>query len=395
MQDPIVRHIYVKIHRSFVHLAQYGHGENIIIRSARSSPSSSFVSNHGDSHQQSLSNTSTSSISGQPKPSSSSMSLLADRNRLSKLIIFVPGNPGVLGVYHDFLVTLYRTLNKPSNKGDNPVILAMSHNNFDHPDHCDYRADERICIEESELSFVEKTKLDAYKDPHEIELQVMNKLIILKRLLKLDLRRANENACKLVFVGHSIGCYVLLRLLQDRTLAKFHAGSILVHPALENLATTEKGAAISRYFAFKLDYVMHLMAYVMEKVLPKWAKLNITKWLCSPELVESSSNTVLESIAQMASPLTLTAIIEMAKSELANVKGLDHETMIKPHASKLKLIYTIGDHWVNGANRLELSERYPELHIEEQQTLHAFVMDPNVVTNYAIKIGIFIQDIFE
>lgn len=393
MSEPVVRHFYARIRGSFVHLVQYGQDHGIV-RSSHSSPSSSFTSGNQDSlRQQPSSNSST--LHTAPRSSLSPMSSLSGKSTPSKLVIFVPGNPGVLGVYHDFLVTLYKTLSKPSDESNNPVILAISHNNFDHPDHCDFQVDERITIEENELSFVEKAKLDTYHDPHDVELQVVNKLIILKRLLTQDSAQATIGSCKVVFVGHSVGCYVILRVLQDKTLARLNAGSVLIHPALENLAKTEKGAEVGRLFALKLDYLMRLVAYALETVLPKWTRVSVAKWFCSRELVESSSSVVLESIAQMVCSNTLRALIEMAKSELVHVKDLDHETLVKPHAKKLKLIYTVGDHWVNEAGRQQLAELYPELCIEEQRTLHAFVMDPNVVTSYAIKVGAFLRELLD
>lgn len=376
MQEPTIRHFYVKVNKSFVHLVQYGHHENIIKSAA--SPSSGNSS----------ANSSSASSAGHS-------TLLADQHKLRKLIVFIPGNPGMLGVYHDFLSTLYKTLSNPSAKSEDPVILAISHNNFDHPDHCDYRADERVCLEENELNFVERSALEDNQDPHQVELQIMNKLIILKRLLKVNLRQADPDSCKIVFIGHSFGAYIALRLLQDRSIAQAHAGSILVHPALENLAKTEKGVVMARYLAFKADILLKLMAHVIDNFLPKSFKMQLTKWNCSPEFVKTSSSMVMESVAQMACPKSVLALVQMARSEFETVKDLDHKKLVKPHIGKLKLLYSIGDHWANEASRIELAGSYPELHIEEHQAMHAFIMDPNVVMNYAIKIGMFIQDFFE
>lgn len=251
MYEPTVRHYYVKLNKSFVHLVQYGHHENIIRSPVQSS--SNRASSEGPNNSSLL--------------AANHTTLLADRNKLKKLIVFVPGNPGILGIYHDFLSSLYKTLSKPSNRGDDPVILAIGNNNFDHPDHCDYSADERICVEENGLNFVEKSTFGNNQEPHQVELQIMSKMIILKRLLKANLCQTDVDSCRLTFVGHSFGAYIILRLLQDRTLAQAHAGSILIHPALENLALTEKGTILSRYFALKLDYVLRFVAYVAEKVI--------------------------------------------------------------------------------------------------------------------------------
>lgn len=350
--DPLIRHSYVQVNNSIVHLVQYCSKENDFLKfkSSQTSP--------------------------------------------SKIVVFVPGNPGVLGIYHDFLVNLFKSFNSSSTPKDskenvNYTILAIGHNNFDHPDHVQYKTAERTIIEENELNFVEKTLADYHtNEPHHIELQVLNKIIILKRLVDLE-------DVKVAFVGHSIGCYVILRILQDSPICQAHEGSVLIHPALENLATTRKGSECVQLFNYKLDYLLMLVAYVIDLLFPKQAKLMIAKWYCTSELVNQSSNVVLESITQIVSPKTLRALFEMAKSELQLVKNLNPETMIKPQSSRLKLIYAIDDHWVNTDNRQVLLETNPDLHIEEQPKMHAFVMDPPTVMDYSVKVAMYIRDFFE
>ena len=205
----------------------------------------------------------------------------------------------------------------------------------------------------------------------------------------------DKNNCKIAFVGHSMGCYVILKLLQDKALAAAHTGSILAHPTLENLALTKKGTMLVNFFALKLDLLAQLVACGVEKFVPKSMILDVAKWSCSREFVSSASSIVIDSIAQLVDSTTLIALIGMAKSELASIGDLNHRKLIKPHASKLKLIYAIDDHWVNAGNRLELAQLYPELHIEEQQTMHAFIMDPEAVSRYSIKFGMLIEDFFE
>lgn len=442
MQEPSLRHSYVQLNRSFVHLVQYGCSENLV-RSSTVSPNSSQINitpsaTHNTTPKaattttnQLAASTTTTTITTRSILGSSNNSSLLDNNSKADrgnhdtisgefasgaaakshqqhssrrnmsfgkktVIIFIPGNPGVLGVYHDFLRAIFRIVDSGSacenkNPDERPTVLAISHNNFDHPDHVEYKAEKRICIEENELNFVEKAIAKKhYNQPHHIELQVLNKLIILKRVLKVDL-----TDCKLVFIGHSIGCYVILRLLQDRSISGTHAGSILIHPALENLALTEKGQFFDRLFNYKFDLIMRSAAFVLDRLLPKKVKLMLTKWICSSDFVQGSSDIVVESCMQLVCQKTLAAIIEMSKSEFAFVKSINHESLIKPHVAKLKLIYAIDDHWVNTENRRELSEHYPELYMEEKPTKHAFIMDPQTVMDYAVKVGIFLQDCIE
>jgi len=371
MSDPIVSHSYVQVHNSLIHLVEYNSDKSWAANSLKSA----LYKGNNKSSESNSSNNSKFDVTRQ------------------NLVIFVPGNPGVLGIYHDFLMHLYRVLSSSYGVGSNkrPTILAISHNNFDHPDHVQYPAVGRVVVDESELNFVERewAKSIGY-DPNHIELQVLNKLIIIKRIL-----RERNYSCPFVFVGHSIGCHVILRLLQDSGISRSHGGSILIHPALENLALTNKGSAYVRLFSYKFDLVVQSIAFIVDKLLPKSAKLVLTEWICPDEFVQSSSKIVLESIAQLGCPRTLSALVGMAKSELELVKDIDTDTLIKPHASKLKLIYALNDYWVNTDNRRVLHEKYSDLYIEEQETEHAFVMNPRTVMDYVVKVGMFVREFME
>jgi len=140
MQNPITKHSYVRINGSFVHLLQYGPGESLI-----KSPSnlSTNTSASNSSNCYSLTNkTSSNSNSFNSYTTENNTILSARESHSQRLIIFIPGNPGVLGLYHDFLESLSRMLSSSSaidGPNNQPTILAISHNNFDHPDHVDYK----------------------------------------------------------------------------------------------------------------------------------------------------------------------------------------------------------------------------------------------------------------
>lgn len=440
MQEPIIRHSYVKINESIVHVTQYGFHENILKH-----PSSQSINSSSPSPRKRANNSSYSTITSQStnstfnktnsscdKANSTSSSNLSNKENVDnltsssidsssgisnntfmydesssnsystssinakKLIIFVPGNPGLLGLYHDFLLSLFRTISGSStspskSKDDYPLILAIAHNNFDHPDHVQYQAEERIFVHENDLNFVERAIAETHlNEPHHIELQVLNKLIILKRMLKV-----NIDSCKVIFIGHSIGGYVILRLLQDKIIASSHEGTVLIHPALENLALTYKGSRFNLFFNYRLDVIGQSIAFILDNILTKWAKLALVRLFCSEDFVRNSSSMALESITQMICQRTYKALVQMAKSELSLIKNINSDALIKPHCSKLKLIYAINDGWVNTDNRKILRELYPDLYMEEQSRLHAFVLDPQTVMDYAIKVGMFVQDFLD
>jgi len=367
MCDIKERHSYVNINRSCVHLIQYGDGDNLF-KSSIGSPTSSI-----DSEK-------------------------ADRGLRKRLVIFLPGNPGILGVYHDFLVLLYKHISSENHRNksgespdEEPTLIAISHNNFDLPGDEGDNIETSVHLTVREEDLDETDKLMAKSNqPNSMELQVLNKLIILKKLLKHNLED-----CQIVFVGHSIGCYVILRLLEDGLIASTHSGSVLIHPALENLAITEKGAFFARVFKYKVDYLISFLAYVADKLIPKSFRISATERRVGlADGDEKQSRRVIEAFSRMICYNELVATIEMAKSEFDRIKDIDHSLLIKPHVERLKLVYAKTDHWVNSNNRQELLSFYPNLHVEEQPTLHAFVMNPKTVIDYADKVDKFIVEFF-
>lgn len=404
--DPVVRHNYVTLNNSYIHLCQYSIYDSILSHPSTwpakpshmhpSEPSRLALpgSNPGYSSRPALgSDVAARQYQQQQQMTPRQRSMIVDEVFMpTKLIVFIPGNPGVLGVYHDFLKKLFHQVTNISfDRSNQPTVLAIGHNNFDHPSHCTFKVEQKVRLEEGDLNFVEREISRSYiRDPHHMELQVLNKLIILKKLLKFSMAE-----CKIIFVGHSIGCYVILKLLQDKVISNAHVGSIFIHPALENLALTPKGQRFDQMFQYNLDTVGKVLAFCMDKLVPRSMKLYLFRYFCSEQFMHEASQICVDSILQLVCSTTYKALVQMAKSELKLVKRINLETMIEPHVDKLRLIYAKDDGWVNENNRLTMRAVYPDLYIEEQDTMHAFIMDPETVTSYSIKVAAMIGNIYD
>lgn len=313
---------------------------------------------------------------------------LLDKDTSSKaikhlLIIFVPGNPGLLGLYHDFLSALLTNLKDQSNV----TILGLSHNNFINVNST-IKNTTTTNIHDSDLNFIEKSIVKSYtNEPHHIELQVLNKILILKKLLNVNLKDVS-----LMFIGHSIGCHVILRLMQEKVISESLISSILVHPALDNIAKTQKGQSISYLFTYKLDTLIKVLAYILDALVPVSIKTIATKYYCPKEMVERCSDIVLNSFQSLGSPKNLVALMQMAKSEFEYIKNSDVNYMIKDHVDKIKIIYSINDGWVDEDCKISLKDNYPSIATEELPTIHAFIMEPSTTTEYASKISIYLRE---
>ena len=355
-----IRHSYVELNGSLVHLVQYGLDHNLLDKpcNRESKPGRQITETE------------------QAKPNGSTSA--QNQTQHEQVLVFFPGNPGILGVYHDFLMLLYDSFESQNTT----AVLAISHNNFDHPTACDYPDEKRLNIE---LNSEEKN-LGESLEPHHLELQVLNKLVILKRLLEF-----NPN-CRLVFVGHSIGCYVILRILQSQTIVARHNGSILIHPALENLTSTFGGMIASYILRAKLDLAIKFILPIFPKVI----KHKLVKFLAfRGESSSFLSEEAQSSLNQLLSKVGLNAVCELAKSEFTVVKHLDHNLLIKPHIEKLRVLYAAIDYWVTSSHVPELRSKYPDLHIEEDATAeHIFFKRKHTLIDYVDRCARFIKDFY-
>lgn len=342
---PLAKHIYVQIRNVLVHCVQYGPKESIIkLSDVR-----------------------------QSRP-----------DKTQNLVVFVPGNPGYWGVYHSFLGDLYQ---KVTESDPDATILVICHNNFDHPDHVKHPVDERIVLSELDILEAESKILDVYKnEPNHTEMNVFIKEIILKRLLEYKL-----DAYKLCFVAHSIGAYCCMRLIEDPQIAVAHAGSVYLHPAVENLATTPKGLKTLTYVQpFMLEYLLLPLAYVIDNFLPRNLKLQLYGTYFPKGYMDEASTIVQESVLQFMTPQSMRALVEMARSEFTCVKDAKL-ALLQSNASKISFIYAKDDYWVNSSFVSKLKESVQGLNLIELPNPHAFTNDKKVVDDYVERTANFIR----
>lgn len=241
-------------------------------------------------------------------------SIRSDADTPDHVVIMVPGNPGIVGYYHDFNVQLCQKLNFLW-PGKKIPIVAISHNNFDYPawNHNGAGSNNlhvlRDCLADQDKPRRASAILN---EPNHIELQIRNKIVILKTIF--DLSRT-----KFTFVGHSIGCYVILEMLQDGDLNARTTQALFIHPALENLAITEKGAFWSTIFKYKIDWLISAFCLFIDSVVPDSVRPRLASLMKSGGEFEKISPEVKNALVQLASYRILQSTVRMAKSEFSNV----------------------------------------------------------------------------
>nr|XP_015212636.1 PREDICTED: lipid droplet-associated hydrolase isoform X3 [Lepisosteus oculatus] len=131
------------------------------------------------------------------------------------LFLVIPGNPGIVGYYETFIQTLYNKL------GQKYPVWAVSQAGH--------------CVPPDNMDMIEDTDTMVIKDVFGLNGQIEHKLAFLKQHVPRDV--------KLVLIGHSIGCYIILEMMKrDPGLRVLK--SVLLFPTIERMAHSPQANAM-------------------------------------------------------------------------------------------------------------------------------------------------------
>ncbi|XP_061890872.1 lipid droplet-associated hydrolase isoform X2 [Entelurus aequoreus] len=160
------------------------------------------------------------------------------------LVLIIPGNPGVVGFYRTFLLTLWSVF------GHHHPVWAVSHAGH--------------CVPPASMDMVQDASSTGARDVFGLDGQIDHKLAFLKKNVPKD--------TKLVLVGHSIGCYIILEILKrDPSLQVVKA--VMLFPTIERMALTPQGKAMTpllchlRYMTYLPIFLLSLLPEVLKRSL--------------------------------------------------------------------------------------------------------------------------------
>lgn len=259
---------------------------------------------------------------------------LGDLSRSNRSIIVIPGNPGLGGFYIPFVHQLYNLFNEEI------FILVISQAGHSPPSKHQFTLKEQI-----------QHKIDTIEE------------IIWKK----------NRQCRLIFIGHSIGSYMVLNFL-DHFQGDFDR-SFLLFPTIERMSESEAGIQFQRSFPLLIS-LLPFLSWIIRWIIP----LQILRhWIISfyfrqtpPEdrsaLIQTVSNDLLNYFS-------MKNILNMAKEEMSVVKQRQDQ-IIERHLNKLVFYYGTNDHWVPQGISDQMRKIYPHGDITQctNEYLHAFVL---------------------
>lgn len=261
--------------------------------------------------------------------------------REEPLVVLIPGNPGIIEYYEDFLLEIYNRFQ------GNIHVCGISHAGHD-----------------------EVWKNPMAPPPNEnwqlygLEGQVRHKLEFVKSFV--------SSSRPLYLVGHSIGAYMALRILGE--LGRLNVRrSFLLFPVFERMR--EAPNARSLVWNARLLKAVTRLVVLLLMVLPEAFKCALVGWYCRT-LPEGIRDRSFAATCTLFTPTVFRLMIDMAEEELQQVKERD-DALIGAHLDRLSFYYGCQDGWCPARFYWEMREAYPkaDLTLCKDNLKHAFVLD--------------------
>lgn len=125
---------------------------------------------------------------------------------------------------------------------------------------------------------------------------------------------------KIILIGHSIGAYIILKLLKEKIRESDIVKSILLFPTIERMAVTPNGRYVTpllNYFKWFAVSTVSLVSY-----LPQSITKSLVQWWFSGRRVHDG---VVDTTLRLLNADTSCNSLEMARCEMDEVTELDED----------------------------------------------------------------------
>jgi len=182
----------------------------------------------------------------------------------------------------------------------------------------------------------------------------------------------------LILIGHSIGCYMILKMLSNDTVNSLMqfctrrsvSKCYLLFPTIERLAQSPNGQfymPLLKYFRWTIPLITLPLLFLPYQI----KRFLIEKYFGSGQLPECT----IEATVKLLSPSSCTNCVYLANTELDSVCNLDIETVGK-NIERLCFYYGTNDAWCPTEYYQTMKSLFPsgEIHLCPHGIQHAFVL---------------------
>ncbi|XP_069461991.1 lipid droplet-associated hydrolase isoform X2 [Ambystoma mexicanum] len=266
-----------------------------------------------------------------------------DLNPPRLLFLIIPGNPGLIGYYRTFMEALYNGLNQQY------PVWGLSH-----AGHCGPPSGMGMMIDAQETELEDVFGLNG---------QIEHKIAFCKKNVPKEV--------KLVLIGHSIGCYIILQMMKRASDLKV-LRSVLLFPTIERMAQSPQGKVMTPVLC-SLRYVLYMPIYLLS-FLPESVKSSLVRFVLRG--IKSVDEASLAASVDLFRVDCVANTMYMGSQEMVKVVDRDNPT-IKQQLKKLIFYYGATDRWCPVQYYHDIRKDFPEgdIRLCDRGFRHAFVLD--------------------
>ncbi|KAI8982153.1 hypothetical protein BDF20DRAFT_818806 [Mycotypha africana] len=241
------------------------------------------------------------------------------------ILLFIPGNPGLVEYYTSFLHGLHKLVASPSFE-----IIGGN--------------------------------------------QIQHKVDCLDQLLKEN----GSNNVNFILMGHSIGSYIAAAVLKRRP--HHHISRVIaLFPTLREIALTPNGVNITRLVNRIPATVFGITGSLISWFPPPFRQA-LVQWITG-----QSGEGLQVTAHQLLQKSVLENAVTMAKFEMESVKELDHDFYMQ-HLDKFIMYYSANDKWAPKEHYDYMVKHFPKgkVHLCSQNIPHAFCLGKHSTVNGTI-----------
>ncbi|KAI9496891.1 hypothetical protein BDB00DRAFT_807703 [Zychaea mexicana] len=269
-----------------------------------------------------------------------------------KVLLFIPGNPGLVEYYTDFLEEIHQNASLPLE------IFAVSNLGM--------------------IATTTTTTANNNKDDglFSLQEQIDHKIACFDILYK-----ESPDNTEFALMGHSIGAYIAVEVLKKRHSQRIHR-VVTLFPTIREIGLTPNGITFTKLFSYLPISVIStsatLLSYMSAPLLERLVML----------LTGQQGPCAQVTAHRLLKGSVVKNCLYMAQQEMQHVGELDLD-FYNAHADKFVIYYSRNDKWAPLDHYEYMKQRFPEhehLYLCQQDIPHSFSLEPKNSSYMANKV---------